>query len=271
MKDLKGKVVLITGAARGMGKLEAIDFAREGAKVVLADIDQAELETTAGEIKDMSLEAYSYVHDVSDHNACFTLAEKVELEVGPVDVLINNAAVALNEPVLNTTEGEFKRITEVNYLGQVWMIQAFVPGMVKRGRGHVVNICSIAGKVAVPYMGAYCATKHAMVGLSDTLRLELASTGVKVSIVNPGYIATGMFKGSKVPLLTSWQEPQKVADGVMGAVKKNQAEIFVPAVITRITAFSRGLGLPKPLDFIFKIMGVHKTFTTMKKERGRPF
>lgn len=271
MEDLKGKVVLITGAARGMGKLEAINFAREGSKVVLADIDEEELKKTTEEIRNMGYEAYLYPLDVSDHDACFTLAETVESEVGPIDVLINNAAVALNEYVLDTTEEQFRRITEVNYLGQIWMMHAIVPGMVKRGSGHVVNICSIAGKVAAPKMGAYCATKFAFIGITDTIRMELHKTGVNFTIVNPGYIETGMFNGAKPPSITSWQDPQKVADAVLDAVKKNKAEIFVPRFIPRLTAFFRGLGLPKWLDFNFRTMGVYKTFEGMKKDRGRPF
>ena len=271
MEDLKGKVVLITGAARGMGKLGAINFAREGSKVVLADIDEEELKKTTEEIRNMGYEAYLYPLDVSDHDACFNLAETVESEVGPVDVLINNAAIALNEYVLDTTEEQFRRITEVNYLGQIWMMHAIVPGMVNRGSGHVVNMCSIAGKVAVPKMGAYSATKFAFIGITDSIRMELHRTGVDFTIVNPGYIATGMFEGTKPPFITSWQDPQKVADGILDAVKKNKAEVFVPRFVLRLTAFLRGLSIPKYLDFNFRIMGVDNTFEGMKKDRGRPF
>lgn len=157
MEYLGNKVVLITGAARGMGKLTAANFAREGSRVVITDIDESELEKASAEMQLAGYEVHSYVHDVSNREDCFRVAEKVETDVGPVDVLINNAAVAINETVLDTTESQFRRITDVNYLGQVWMMQAIVPGMVKRRSGHVVNMCSLAGKVAAPKMGAYCA------------------------------------------------------------------------------------------------------------------
>ncbi len=271
MEDLRGKVVLVTGAARGMGKCTALNFAREGSRVVITDLDEGELKKTASEMREAGYEVFSYRQDVSDRAACFKLVEQVESEVGPVDVLVNNAAIAVNETVLETSEEHFRRITDVNYLGQVWMMQAVVPGMVKRKSGHVVNMCSIAGKVAVPYMGAYCATKHALVAITDSIRMELRGSGVNFTIVNPGYIATGMFEGAKPPIITRWVEPQKVSDALLVAVKRNQAEIFEPAPVTRLTALLRGLGIPKLLDFNFKLLGVLKTFEGMKKDRGRPF
>jgi NAD(P)-dependent dehydrogenase (short-subunit alcohol dehydrogenase family) len=271
MQNLNGKVVLITGAARGMGKLFAMNFAREGSKVVITDVDQEELQKTLDEMKEKGFDVYAYVHDVSDHDACLELAEKVEDEVGPVDILVNNAGIATNDSVLETSENAFRRITEVNYLGQVWMMQAFVPLMIRRGSGHVVNMCSLAGKVVVPFLGAYCATKFAFIGITDAIRQELKGTGVNFTIVNPGYINTGMFEGTTVPFITHWQDPQKVADAMIMAVKKNWAEICVPRFITHLAAFARGLGLPKLTDTAFNIMGATKSFSTMHKDRGRPF
>ncbi|MBC7247598.1 MAG: SDR family NAD(P)-dependent oxidoreductase [Actinobacteria bacterium] len=271
MKDLNGKVVLITGAARGMGRLQAMNFAREGARVAITDIDAAELEKTAGEMRDAGYDVHHYLLDISDREACFRVVEQVESELGPIDVLVNNAAVAMNETVLDTPEEHYRRITDVNYLGQVWMMQAAVPGMVRRGCGHLVNMCSVAGKVAAPFLGPYCATKFALIGITDCIRQELRGSGVNFTIVNPGYIATGMFEGSKPPILTGWVDPQKVADTVVDAVKKNKAEIFVPRAIMRLTAFVRGLGLPKMTDFLFGIVGLGKSFAGMQKDRGRPF
>lgn len=271
MKDLKGKVVLITGAARGMGRLHAYNFAREGSRVVLVDVDEKALDEAAGEMGDAGFTVHPYVLDIADRDACFELAGKVEAEVGPIDVLINNAAVVRNEYVMEMSEQGFRRITDVNYLGQIWMMHAVVPGMLQRRSGHVVNICSIAGKVAPPKLGAYNATKFALIGLTDTIRQELKGTGVRFTIVNPGYISTGMFEGAKVPLVTGWQDPQKVADALLSAVKKNRAEVFVPWFMTRVAAFVRGLGFPWLVDFPFGMLGAKKSFETMDRDRGRPF
>jgi short-subunit dehydrogenase len=134
----------------------------------------------------------------------------------------------------------------------------------------VVNICSILGKLSVPRQGAYTATKHAMVAITDTIRQELHKSGVEFTIVNPGYIDTGMFEGAKVPLITHWQDPQKVADAVVDAVKKNKAEIFVPRLMLLISILTRAIHT-KLIDLNFRIFGADKTFDTMKKDRGRPF
>ena len=123
MKDLKDKVVLITGAARGMGRLYALKFAREGSRVVLTDVDEKELGKTTGEMQDMGFSVSSYMLDVSERDECFSLVDKVESEVGPIDILINNAGVVECDEVLNHSEFSIRRITDVNYLGQVWMIQ----------------------------------------------------------------------------------------------------------------------------------------------------
>jgi len=271
MKDLAGRVVLITGAARGMGKLHALNFAREGCRVVITDVDAAELEKTASEMREAGYEAYPYVQDVSDRGACFELAKKVEAEVGPIDVLVNNAGIAINEYVMDTSEETYRRITDVNYLGQVWMMNAVVPEMLARRRGHVVNVASIVAKVSPPKLGAYNATKAALVAITDTIRQELKGSGVDFTIVNPGYIATGMFEGAKVPLITHWQDPQKVADALVEAVKRNRAEIFVPRFMTLLASAVRGLGLPCMVDLSFGMLGANKSFETMQRERGRPF
>lgn len=271
MKDLNGKVVLVTGAARGMGKRDAIAFAREGSRVVITDIDQEELHKTAEEMEGAGYDIHAYVQDITDRDACFDLAEKVEAEVGTVDVLVNNAGIVVNEPLLEMSESAIRRTTEVNYHGQVWMMQAFIPAMVKRGSGHVVNVCSILSKVVSPLLGAYCASKFALLGVTDACRQELKGSGVDFTIVNPAYIATGMFEGAEVLSITNWQDPQKVADATIEAVKKNRAEIFVPRFIGHLAALGRGLGLPKFADFTMALFGADKTFNTMQKDRGRPF
>ncbi len=271
MEDLRAKVVLVTGAARGMGKLHAANFCAEGSIVVMTDVDEEELNKSAEELKSRGYEVYPYVLDVSDREACFALAEKVKAEVGPVDVLVNNAGVTECYAVLDLSERSVRRMMEVNYLGYVWMMQAFVPEMVRRGSGHVVNICSVAGKTGTAKMGGYCATKFADIGITDSIRMELRGSGVNFTIVNPGYVATGMFEGGKVPIITHWQDPQKIADAVIRAVKKNKAEVCVPRANVRLVAFLRGLCFPKVLDSIFHLFGVDKSMDAWKKDPSRPF
>ncbi len=211
MLDLSGKVVVVTGAAMGMGKLEALNFAREGCRVVITDVNEARLAETLEEFNRNGYEAYSYVLDVSDREACLKIAEEIRRGVGPVDIMVNNAGVVECGDFLDMSEAAIRRMMEVNYLGQAWMMQAVVPDMVRRGSGHVVNICSSAGKVGVARLAAYCATKFAGIGLTDSVRAELRCSGVRFTIVNPGFVKTGMFEGARVPRITSWQDPQKIA------------------------------------------------------------
>ncbi len=271
MKDLKGKVVLVTGAGRGMGELHARNFAKEGARVVLTDVDEEAVKQAAQYIRDQGGEAHAYLADISDRSSCFTLEKSVASEIGPVDVLINNAGIVEGGLVLDMSEAAIRRITEVNFLGQVWMMQAFLPGMIARKSGHVVNICSYAGKIGSAYLAAYCATKWALTGFTDSLRQELHGKGVTLTIVNPGYIKTGMFEGSKVPILTRWQDPQKVADALLNGVKKNRYEVFWPRWLGHLIAFGRGLAIPKLTDPLFYLLRVNKSFSKWKRVDNRPF
>jgi len=271
MKDLRGKITLITGAARGMGKLHALNFAREGSTVVAVDVDGNELEKTASELKDSGFNIFSYLLDVSDREACFALADRVQSEVGPIDVLINNAGVVECYQVLEHTEYSIRRMTDVNYLGQVWMMQAVVPGMVSRGAGHVVNMCSVTGKASAARGAFYSATKHALIAATDAIRQELRGSGVRFTIVNPGYVNTGMFEGARVPIITRWQDPKKVADVVLEAVKKDRAEVCIPRLNVRLVALSRALCWPRFTDFYFHLLGVDKSGETWRKDPERPF
>ncbi|MHB8779936.1 MAG: SDR family NAD(P)-dependent oxidoreductase [Candidatus Geothermincolia bacterium] len=272
MRDLTGKVVVVTGAARGMGKLEALNFGREGARVVVTDVDERLLTDTAGEMARAGIDVNAYVLDVSDRDACFAFANKVKAEVGPVDVLINNAGITYMDEVMNQSEQHIRRIMDVNYFGQVWMMQAVIPQMLERKtKCNIVNICSVAGKIGSARMGPYCASKHAAIGLTDSIRHELKGKNIVFTIVNPGYINTGMFEGAKVPAITHWQDPQTVADAVLNGVKKNQLEVCVPRFLVRMTALSRGLCATKLTDQVFFLLRGHKSFAAWKEDKTRPF
>lgn len=271
MKDLNGKVVLVTGAARGMGRLHAENFCGEGSVVVLTDIDEGELGKVADELRSKGGAAHPYKLDVSDRSACFALVERVRSEVGAIDVLVNNAGITECHAVMDLSESSVRRMVEVNYLGYVWMMQEVVPDMVRRGCGHVVNICSVAGKVGTARMGGYCATKFADIGITDSIRMETRGSGVNFTIVNPGYVSTGMFGGGKVPFITRWQDPMKVSRAMVEAVKRNKAEICVPRANVLLVAMMRGLCMPKLIDAAFHLLRVDKSMDNWRKDECRPF
>jgi short-subunit dehydrogenase len=271
MEEITGKTVLVTGAARGMGKLEASKFAREGCRVIITDVHADGLASAETEMKAQGWPVAAYVLDISDRQSCVALVKRIEEEQGPIDILVNNAGITECYAVLDLSEASLRRMMDVNYFGTTWMMQAVVPRMVERGGGHVVNICSIAGKTGSPLMGGYCATKHAIVGITDSIRMELRGTGVEFSIINPGFVSTGMFEGAKLPLITRWQDPQKVADAVVRAVRKNQAEVCVPRFAVRLVLFMRGLGLPRLVDWSFRVLGQMDSMERWKKDPSRPF
>ncbi len=259
MLELAGKAVLVTGAAMGMGKLEAENFAREGCRVVITDVNEERLAETLEEFKRAGYDVMSYALDVSDREACLKLAEDVKRDVGPVDVLVNNAGVVECGEFLQMSEKSLRWMFDVNLFGQMWMMQAFVPDMVRRRTGFVVNVCSSAGKVGVARMAGYCATKFAGIGLTDTVRAELRGSGVNFIIVNPGFVQTGMFEGAKLPFITRWIQPHEVADAVLAAVKRNRWEVFIPNLSVRMAALARGLGIPRVSDFLMTALGGNRS------------
>lgn len=261
----------MTGAARGMGRKYVETFAREGCRVVMTDVDADQLAEAAAEISGPGLEIHQYVHDITDSDACFALALKVRDEVGNVDILVNNAGVVVGGDFTSLTEREIRRMTEVNYFGQVWMMQAFLPDMLNAKKGRIVNISSTAGKMGVSKLGAYCATKFALQGLTDGLRDEYKKSGVAFTIVNPGYVKTGMFEGSRVPIITRWYEPQEVVDAVLRGIKHNYAEVCMPNLVIKMASIARGLCIPRVTDGIMRLFGEHKSFENLKGDTGRPF
>ncbi len=231
MKDLKDRVVLITGAASGIGLALARAFAAEGSRVVAVDIDEAACRDAAAGIAG----ACAYHLDVTDSGAALALAETVEAEVGPVDVLVNCAGIAFLAEVVDTTLEEWHRIVDVNLWGPVHLIHAFLPRMYARGSGHVVNIASCAGLFPLPGLGAYVATKYALVGLSETLYMEARGRGVGVTAICPWGVWTPIVQEAKVhgydqsrgdrairlirPFLKS---PEHIAARTVRAVRKGQ-------------------------------------------------
>jgi NAD(P)-dependent dehydrogenase (short-subunit alcohol dehydrogenase family) len=194
MKDLNGRTVLVTGAAGGIGLATAMAFAREGARLVLVDVDGDRLEEAEAELLALGTECRTYTVDVSSEEQVRDLAARTEVAFGGLDVLVNVAGVAIGGDIADTTVDDWRWIMGVNLWGPINAIGAFLPGMLERGSGHVVNIASAGGLVAVPGLGAYCTTKFALVGLSEALYQEARERNVSVTVVCPGLTNTGMYE-----------------------------------------------------------------------------
>ncbi|XP_077990584.1 epidermal retinol dehydrogenase 2-like [Glandiceps talaboti] len=232
-KSIEGEVTLVTGAGGDIGRQLAIAFAKQGARVVLWDINKESNDETAQQIGQIGGKAHSYVCDVTKKEEVYRVAEQVTKDVGNVTILVNNAGVLSGKKLIEIPDSMIERTMKVNTMAIFWTVKAFMPSMISRNHGHLVTIASIAGSAGCPGLSDYCASKHAAVGLHESLALELAAqgmTGIHTTLVQPNWVDTGMIKGARtgrIPVL----QPEGVADRVMDAVLVNRRSIFLPGVM----------------------------------------
>lgn len=198
--QFKNKVVVITGGSRGLGLVLARQFAIEGAKLAICARDQAELERAKKDLEAQGAEVFAEVCDVRNQDEVNGFFESVISQFGQIDVLVNNAGVIQVAPLENQTHKDFEEAMRVHFWGAFYTMQAVIPQMKRQGAGRIVNISSIGGKVAVPHLAPYCASKFALVGLSNAMHGELLKDNIYVTTVCPGLMRTGshvnaIFKG----------------------------------------------------------------------------
>lgn len=253
MKDLAGKVVLVTGGAHGIGLETARAFARAGARVVVADVNQQWLDEAVKDLRAGGHEAKGIRVDLREREQVYEMIDRATWEMGQIDILVNNAGVVFPRRIMDIDEEEINDTLKVNIHAPIWATKKVLPQMMERRLGHIVNIGSAAGKTTNPYISVYCATKFAVVGFTDSLHQELHGSGIETTLVNPGWIKSGMFKGAKrVKLLTRWVPPELVARKIIDAVVKSKAEIHVPRMMW-IGGFLRAILGPKVMDFLWRL------------------
>jgi NAD(P)-dependent dehydrogenase (short-subunit alcohol dehydrogenase family) len=193
MKELNGKVAVVTGASSGLGRATALALSREGMRVAIVDVDVAGLDKLAKELSGQGAKAMTQRTDVTRGDEMDVLAERVFDELGGAHLLCNCAGVSLSAPVWETTVGDWQWTLGVNLWGVIHALRAFVPRFIAQDAGHIVNATSIAGLISPPGSGAYSAGMHAVVSLSETLHHDLKEIGssVGVSVLCPAYIPTG--------------------------------------------------------------------------------
>jgi 3-oxoacyl-[acyl-carrier protein] reductase len=227
--DLKGKVAIITGAAKGMGKAHALKLSGAGAKVVLADISQEECQLVTDEIKKNKGEALAVKCDVSKKAEIDNLVSEALKKFGKIDILVNNAGIFPFEPFLEMPEQNFQKVIDINLKGYFLMAQAAAKEMVKQKSGVIVNISSIAmGQVGVGFAGLthYCASKGGIVAMAEAMALELAPFGIRVNCIAPGAIDT---PGASTTKMTDQQRQAMLAPIPMK--RQGRAEEIANAVL----------------------------------------
>jgi NADP-dependent 3-hydroxy acid dehydrogenase YdfG len=231
--DVRGAVAVVTGASSGIGWATAWRFASAGATVVAAARRVERLDHLVEEISRRGGQATPVACDVRDRGAIEALRDLVEERFGRCDVLVNNAGVPGGGRFLNLSAETIDDVVRTNLMGVIWGTRAFLPGMVERGAGHVVNIASLAGRYAIPGSTVYCATKHGVVAFSEALYLELRPTGVLVTAINPGLVATERFPHTDAhERRFSVMQPERVADVVLDVVRRGRApEVSVPKLL----------------------------------------
>ncbi|MFI5350314.1 MAG: SDR family oxidoreductase [Elusimicrobiota bacterium] len=265
--EIDRRVVLITGGAGGIGRALAARFLKAGAKVVLWDVDAAAVEAACKELSGLG-PVRGYALDITDRRKVAETAALVEREVGTVDILDNNAGIVHGADFLACPEEKLLSTIEVNVNAVMWCTRAFLPGMIRSGRGRVVMMASAAGMLGVPGMAAYSASKHAVIGFGESLRLELIKQGhrgVGITIVCPSFVKTGMFEGTRPPLLAPWLSPDALAGKIFDAVLKDRLYVREPWLV-KLIPLMKGLGGTPLVDLVGAVLGMH---TAMDAWTGR--
>ncbi len=262
MKELKERNALLTGASRGLGVHIARALAKEGVNLALTARSVDALEKVREEVISHNIKAVAIPADLSETVQVMSLSDKVDDKLGPIDILINNAGIEWATPFRDYSPQEIEKMIQVNFTAPMILTRAVLPGMLNRGRGHIVNMSSIAGKTGFPNQTPYASTKAGMIMFTNSLRTELDGTPVGVSVICPGFVAEdGMYaemekRAGPAPRSLKPTTPEKVTSAVIKAIKKDSAEIIVNA---------------RPIRPIFILQETFPGFnTTLHKVLGTP-
>jgi NADP-dependent 3-hydroxy acid dehydrogenase YdfG len=230
-KSLRGKVVAITGGARGIGRSTAEALVREGAKVAIGDLDTELAEKTATEIGSGTI---ALELDVTRRDSFESFLDQVEERLGSLDVLVNNAGIMPLGRFAEEDDATARRMVDINVHGVLFGMKAALPRMERRNSGHIVNIASQAGKGGFPGGATYCATKFAVVGVSEAVRAELFETEIEISCVMPAVVNTELASGLVETRAVKPIEPEDVAADIVDALKHPRFDVYVPKSAGRI-------------------------------------
>jgi short-subunit dehydrogenase len=255
MDDFGGKIAVITGAGSGIGRALAVELARRGAHLALADVDETGLAETLGRAEGLGVKVTATKVDVADRSSVFAWADEVVAQHGAVHLVFNNAGVALSSTIEAMTYDDLEWLMGVNFWGVVHGTKAFLPHVKASGDGHIINISSVFGLVSVPTQAAYNASKFAVRGFTDCLRMELEieGCGVSCTTVHPGGIRTNIARNMRLDAsaadmakgvgdrfdLVARTSPEKAARVILRAVERDKRRVLVGADAKLIDVVSR--------------------------------
>lgn len=266
MTRIQGSVALVTGASYGLGEMISRALAARGARVALVARSRDALEALAADLRAKGATVAVITADLAEKNAPERVVEAVTRELGPVDILINNAGIEHTLPYQNYEPAELDRIIDVNLRTPLHLVRLVLPGMLQRKHGHVVNMASLAGIAAPAFHETYSATKAALIAFSNSLRASVRGSGVGVSVIAPGFVSeAGMHErmknraGVKTPALAGAVPAEKVVRAVMRAIDRDVSEILVTPFTT--TLMTKTLGQAKDFSaWIQRVGGVTEMY-----------
>ncbi|MBU3062510.1 SDR family oxidoreductase [Nocardia sp. NEAU-G5] len=260
--DLTGRVAVVTGGARGIGRATAAALRDAGARVAIGDIDADELATTAGQLGVLG----GYL-DVTDPYSIAGFRALVEEQIGPIDVWVNNAGIMPVGSLLEQDPRVIRRSVEINLLGVIECSRIIARGMVTRGGGRIVNIASVAGRIPAAGMAVYSGTKFGVVGFGEALDAELCDSDVRVSTVLPSFAATELIDGLQPGRGMDPVPPQRIADTVVKVLRKGKRSAVVPRRLSGASA--AWMHLPRPLArWLSRQVGLDRVFLTSNAGRA---
>ena len=246
MKNLKAKVAAITGAGSGIGQALAVELAKLGCDLALSDINEAGLQDTENQVTNYGAKVTSCSLDVADRDAVFQWAEQVNSDFGQVNLIFNNAGVSLSETIESMSYENFEWLMNINFWGVVHGTKAFLPMLRASGEGHIVNVSSVFGLIAVPSQSAYNAAKFAVKGFTECLREEMVldDCNIGVTCVHPGGIKTNIVRNSRIGDVgkagaqdknkaakmfekAARTTPEEAAKAIINGVKKNKPRVLI--------------------------------------------
>ena len=232
--DFKNKTVLITGASSGIGKVTAIEFAKLGANVILIARSKEKLEKVENKLKKFNVKTLICSCDVSNKENVVAMSKTVFEKFSSIDILVNNAGFAIYDSAVELSIEDIESQMNTNYFGMIYCVKTFLPSMLEKKSGHIVNVASLAASFGLPGIASYCASKFAMLGFSEGLKHELKDTGVGITVVSPIMVRTEFFDHPSFEKMPKYSptslDPKTVANAILRASNSSRLEIIVPSV-----------------------------------------